>query len=60
MMNEMELPKGHKIVTRAAYKIPDKFHSIQAVYLTDRKWWQFWLPKTINIYCTVERKAENE
>lgn len=53
----IQVPEGYRIVTRVSYGIPDHFHSIQMTWPTDRKWWQFWRPKTVNIYCTVEPVA---
>ena len=51
----MQVPEGYQIVTRVGYRIPDTFHSLQAARVTGRKWWQFWLPETVNIYMTVEK-----
>jgi hypothetical protein len=51
----MQAPEGYQIVTRVGYRIPDTFHSLQAARVTGRKWWQFWLPETVNIYMTVEK-----
>ena len=51
----MQVPEGYQIATRVGYRIPDTFHSLQAARVTGRKWWQFWLPETVNIYMTVEK-----
>lgn len=51
----MQVPEGYHLVTRVGYQIPDTFHAIQTARVTGRKWWQFWLPKNVNIYVTVEK-----
>jgi len=51
--------KGQRLVTRYAYDIPDSFVSCQLVWVEGRKRWQFWLPKTILQYTTIEGKSND-
>lgn len=54
---QIEVPPNHHIVTRVSYGTPSRFHSCCGIWPIDRKWWQFWLPKMLSLYCTVEPKA---
>lgn len=50
----IQVPADHRIATRVSYGIPSHCHSIQSVRIAGRKWWQFWLPAAVNLYCVVE------
>lgn len=55
---QIQVPAGHKIVHRISYDIPDHFHALQGVRIDGRKWWQFWLPREVVVYCTVEESKK--
>lgn len=57
---ELQVPEGYEVTIRVSYGVPDKFHSMQGVYVMNRPWWKFWLPKTVNLYCIVEKTITNQ
>lgn len=42
----MEVPPGHKVVTKLSYSYPEGWHGLTR-YRINRPWWQFWKPRYV-------------
>jgi len=49
---QMKIPVGSQLIQRYSYRIPDVFTTCKSIWIT-RKWYQFWLPKTVVDYTVI-------
>ena len=55
MTNQIQIPEGHYLKKHVSYEFPKCCNSIEMVII-DVTWWQFWRPKHVYIYETLEKK----
>jgi hypothetical protein len=60
-MNDVsiELKKDEWLMLRVSTYIVNNFQSLQRVQLT-KKWWQFWIPKEMYLYSTIEKTTKKK
>lgn len=58
-MNDVsiELKPDEWLMPRVSTYIVDNFQSVQIVQVT-KKWWQFWIPETMYLYSTIEKRKK--
>jgi hypothetical protein len=54
MNDSVELKDDEWLMHRVSTFFVDNFQSMQRVPVT-KKWWQFWIPKEMLLYSTIEK-----
>ena len=57
MNDAMELKEDEWLMPRVSTFIVNNFQSMQRVPVT-KKWYQFWIPKEMYLYSTIEKKKK--
>lgn len=57
MSNSFQIKEGEVLQVGVSYECPTKRQSIWLATVEDRKWWQFWKPRSVFVSFKIVEKG---